>query len=182
MRSGLLSIFIFSLLATSCNNKKPVNGPAVDTSATTDTASQQNEPGMQVPDTLGAKPAEAAAPDNSPLKEGKHDFTLHWISWERPGSVDVKKKGDGSYEVKGSQRDNRGNFATIDGTLEVIDPLKLRFEGLILTKSETVNNNDTCKREGEQIFLSTKGRKYWRLQNMENCERGNVVDYIDIYF
>jgi hypothetical protein len=37
-------------------------------------------------------------------------------------------------------------------------------------------------KEGDKIFLSTKGRKYWRLQNMLNCEGNRVTDYIDIYF
>jgi hypothetical protein len=32
------------------------------------------------------------------------------------------------------------------------------------------------------LFKSTKGRKYWRMQDMENCEGSGVVDYVDIYF
>ena len=94
----------------------------------------------------------------------------------------IQPADSGWFRVTGEQRDRQGNFVTIDGELKVIDPLELKFRGTIREKVQTLNQGDTCTREGEQVFLSTRNRKYWRLQNMANCEGSGVVDYIDIYF
>jgi len=38
-----------------------------------------------------------------------------------------------------------------------------------------------CKREGRFTFKTKGGRKYWRLQEMDNpCDQ--ATDYVDIYF
>lgn len=113
---------------------------------------------------------------------GIHDLTLHWISWDRPGKIDISPAENGWHLVKGNQRDGKGNFLTIEGEIKAVSPLELIFRGTILTRVDIINNGDTCARQGEQVFLSTKKRKYWRLQAMENCEGNRVVDYIDIYF
>ncbi len=113
---------------------------------------------------------------------GIHDLTLHWISWERPGKIDISPAENGWHPVKGSQKDGKGNFLLIEGELMALNPLELHFRGTIQTRVGSINNGDTCTRQGEQIFLSTRNRKYWRLQAMDNCEGNMVVDYIDIYF
>jgi hypothetical protein len=117
------------------------------------------------------------------LREGVHNFTLQWISWDKPGKVQIHKKNDGTYVVKGEQRDAQSkSFVTIDGTLKVVSPAELEFTGTIKSLYENINEGNVCERTGTYHFLAKGARKYWRLQEMENCEGNNVVDYIDIYF
>jgi hypothetical protein len=66
------------------------------------------------------------------LREGAHNFTLQWISWDQPGKVQIHKKADGTYIVKGEQRDAQSkSFVTIDGTLKIVSPAELEFTGTI---------------------------------------------------
>lgn len=122
------------------------------------------------------------AQDQRKLREGTHNFTLQWISWDKPGKVQIKKNSDGTYAISGKQTGDHGDFATIEGTLTVETFSKLTFNGKIQTKYADVNNGQVCDKTGTYHFLAKGARKYWRLQEMENCEGGNVVDYVDIYF
>lgn len=115
-------------------------------------------------------------------REGKHLFSLHWISWKDFGSVEIKKINTNKYTIKGSQKDNKGNYVTIDGILIPVLKGKMTFVGEIITKTSDNNNGIACVKKGKYTFLSTPGRKYWRLQEMENCEGGFLVDYVDIFF
>lgn len=125
----------------------------------------------------------AQQPAANTLREGKHDLTLQWISWDRPGKVMIKKQKDGTYTVKGEQRDAKsGDFVTIDGTLTADSPKELTFNGIIRTQYSNVNGGKVCEKNGTYHFVSKGARKYWRLQEMDNCEGNNVVDYVDIYF
>ncbi|QHS60533.1 hypothetical protein [Chitinophaga agri] len=116
------------------------------------------------------------------IREGKHNFTLQWISWDQPGKVQIKKQRDGTYTVKGEQRGENGDFVTIDGTLTMVTFNELIFKGKIQTRYATVNKGEVCDKTGTYHFLAKGARKYWRLQEMDNCEGNNVVDYVDIYF
>lgn len=117
------------------------------------------------------------------IREGKHSLSLQWISWEEFGVAEVEHIGDNKYRISGEQRHPQNDdYLKIDGTLEVVSKTELIFNGTVETKSESVNNGEPCLKEGEQRFLSTKNRKYWRMQDMENCEGGMVLDYVDIYF
>lgn len=107
---------------------------------------------------------------------GKHSLTLHYISWEKPGIITFKKTGENNYSVSGKQ-EIKNEYVTVDGKIRQISPVELEFEGTIITNT---TNDGKCVKTGKQIFLSTKGRKYWRLQNMENCK--NYLEYVDIYF
>lgn len=107
---------------------------------------------------------------------GKHSLTLHWISWEKPGSIHFNKTSENTYNVSGKQAMD-GQFVTIDGKITQVSKILLEFEGTIVTNT---NLDGKCEKTGKQIFLSTKNRKYWRLQNMDNCK--GAVDYIDLYF
>ncbi|WP_212005230.1 hypothetical protein [Chitinophaga sp. HK235] len=119
---------------------------------------------------------------NTP-REGKHNFTLQWISWDKPGKVMITKKKDGTYSIKGEQRDAAtGDFVTIDGSLIVVSLRELTFEGNIQTRYSNVNAGKVCDKTGTYHFLAKGTRKYWRLQEMDNCEGNNVVDYVDIFF
>jgi hypothetical protein len=116
------------------------------------------------------------------LREGTHNLTLQWISWDVPGKVKITRQTDGTYTVKGEQRNKAGDFVTIDGTLKVLDPKQLLFTGNIQSRYTGVNNGNPCDKQGTFHFLSKGARQYWRLQEMDNCEGNNVVDYVDIYF
>ena len=115
-------------------------------------------------------------------REGKHLFSLHWISESKFGAVVIKKINQQKYSVKGNQRDEKGNFVTIDGYLKPINKGEMKFYGEIQSKVSGNNNGKVCVKKGEYTFLCKRGRKYWRLQEMKDCEGGEVVDYIDIFF
>jgi hypothetical protein len=115
--------------------------------------------------------------------QGRHDFTLHWISWDEPGSVTIQRASDGWYSIKGGQKSRKnGDYITIDGLIKQISSTDLLFKGEIKSVVETNNNGQPCVKTGEKIFKTTKNRKYWRLQDMINCEGGLLTDYVDIYF
>lgn len=120
----------------------------------------------------------------APLKprEGKHLFALHWISWKNFGSVIIKKINTNKYSVKGAQKDSKGNFVTIDGFLRPTNRGEMKLSGEIKSKVSHNNNGELCVKKGEFTFLCSPGRKYWRLQERENCEGNRLVDYIDIFF
>jgi hypothetical protein len=115
-------------------------------------------------------------------REGKHLFSLHWISWKKFGSVTIKKINQQKYSVKGEQRDDKGNYVTINGFLKPVNKGEMKFTGEIQSKVSGNNKGEVCKKKGEFTFLCNKGNKYWRLQERENCEGGGLVDYIDIFF
>lgn len=127
---------------------------------------------------------EKEAPAPATIREGKHKFSLQWIGWgEKFGSADIRKLNDSTYSVKGEQRsDENEDFVSIDGKLIMITPRKLRFEGTILTKVHHNNNNEVCDKTGTYTFFASGVRKYWRLQEMDNCDKGAAVDYVDIFF
>lgn len=117
------------------------------------------------------------------IREGKHYLSLQWISWEVLGEAEIKYLGDNKYSIVGQQLNSKNSdYLKISGTLEPVSDKKLIFEGTIETQVEHLNEGKPCVKEGSRFFESTKNRKYWRLQDMENCEGGMVVDYVDIYF
>ena len=117
-----------------------------------------------------------------PLRVGKHNLTLQWISWDFPGSAVVSQR-NGKYFIKGNQKSKTSSDSlSIDGELKVVSSRELLFSGKIVTHVASINNGQPCVKEGEYRFKATGTRKYWRLQEMESCEGNNVVDYVDIYF
>ena len=133
-----------------------------------------------------------AISENDKMMLGTHLFSLQWISWDRFGKVNITKgKDENTYYIIGKQ-DGRncsddeqgrinGDYVSIDGTLTVVSKTKLIFNGTIITKAYCVKNGEECVRNGQFHFEATSGRKYWRLQEMENpCD--NVTDYVDIDF
>ncbi|MFD2162086.1 hypothetical protein ACFSJU_06755 [Paradesertivirga mongoliensis] len=139
------------------------------------------------PDTLVAEPpATKSQPPSQPdgqLRPGKHQFTLQWISWDEPGSVMIQPAEDGWFSIEGQQKSRKNNdYITIRGLIKQISASELQFRGEIKSVVETVNGGEPCVRTGTKIFKTTKNRKYWRLQDMINCEGGMLTDYVDIYF
>lgn len=125
-------------------------------------------------------PKEAESP--YPTFPGKHALTLQWISWDRPGSVSITEGYNGWHSIHGSQTDNKGNYLKIDGRIKPLNNRELEFEGKIETRVDHINAGESCIRTGKKLFKATGTRKYWRLQDMINCEGGMITDYVDIYF
>lgn len=118
----------------------------------------------------------------SPLRPGRHDLTLQWIGWNKPGNATISAGEGGWYRIEGGQQSRDGDYLRIAGRIRVLNPKELVFEGRIETRVHFNNGGQPCVKEGQQRFLSTRGRKYWRLQNMAVCGEVNTVDYVDLYF
>ncbi|KAA2238998.1 hypothetical protein F0L74_22555 [Chitinophaga agrisoli] len=130
-----------------------------------------------------ASHAQPKATDPKQLREGAHNFSLQWIGWENPGKVQITHKSGDLYFVTGEQRSaDKADFVTISGTLKVLSAQELLFEGTIQTRYSDINNGQVCDKTGTYHFLAKGERKYWRLQEMDNCGGNSVVDYVDIFF
>ena len=149
---------------------------ALDTSIISEPSAPSNKmPEQQEADTvkLVGKPL---------IRTGRHKLTLQWISWDKPGSVMISTADDGWFTVKGEQKsEGSSDYLRIDGKVMPLSDKEILFDGDITYSVATINSGEPCVKTGRQNFLSTKGRKYWRLQNMLHCVEG-TTDYVDIYF
>lgn len=188
-------LLFFCLMAMSnCTTDQPSSEDTATEEVST--SIEDTTPTDQVPPATLSTPTEAenqtATKDepatdtkaiNHPINPGKHNFTLQWISWEKPGLVQVDFLSENKYKVKGEQKGaENGDFAAIDGVLTWEGNQVFQFDGEITSRVSFVNGGETCVKKGPVHFRATGTRKYWRLQEKENCEGGNVVDYFDIYF
>ena len=113
---------------------------------------------------------------------GKHMCSLQWISWKDFGSVTISQDSDKTIHVKGGQKSKtNSDYLDIDGTLTVVNPLHLKFEGEIITCVDYINNGKPVKRKGTYNFTVAGQRRYWRMQEMNN-PKDRCCDYVDIYF
>ncbi|WP_051203290.1 hypothetical protein [Hugenholtzia roseola] len=121
--------------------------------------------------------------DNAYGLVGTRSLKLQWLG-EKMGKVKIQHEGEGEFSIEGSVESN-GDYCVISGTLLPIDANRFRFEGIIRTRVSFINNGQECLKEAtlENAFIFEKknGRKYYRLQQMENCEGNNVVDYVDVF-
>ncbi len=108
-------------------------------------------------------------------------ISLHWISFNDRGTAKISKKDDGWYAIQGGQTNKNKEFLKIDGKIKRIDKFNLRFSGTIITFIRSNNNGIPCEKTGEFDFLKKGDRPYYRFQQMENCEGGRLVDYVDLY-
>ncbi|WP_148042814.1 hypothetical protein [Pedobacter jejuensis] len=108
-------------------------------------------------------------------------ISLQWISFEKQGSAQLKKQSDGWFSIKGEQTNANNEFLRLDGKIKRLDANQLSFEGTIITYIKDNNGGKPCEKTGTQIFAKKGDRNYYRLQNMENCSGGKVLDYVDIY-
>lgn len=118
-----------------------------------------------------------------PVRKGWHSFTIQWISFNKanPGKVYIKRIGDEEYSIEGEQRDKKTNeYVTIKGTF-LNQGRTLKFNGDIVSKINSINGGQPCTLNGLSVFKASGSRKYWRLQQMLNCD-GETTDYIDIFF
>ena len=111
---------------------------------------------------------------------GSHSFGLQWI--DGVGKAKITEH-EGRLKIQGKYQKSE-DYIEIDGYLEYVNAKELIFDGIIKSKVSYINSGEECIKDGTYTFKSTKNRKYWRLQEMANCEdNGNgSVDYVDLYF
>lgn len=124
----------------------------------------------------------ALAQNTIKIREGKHNFTLQWIGWDKPGTAIIKKTG-ASYSIRGSQKSADGqDSVVIKGSFTAGGNNRtLTFTGMLIIRVSHNNNGQPCEKQSPLVFKATGSRKYWRCQDMLNCD-GVVTDYVDIFF
>lgn len=117
---------------------------------------------------------------------GEHALTLQWLGWgdlSQAGRLVVQDRGNTLW-AEGEQRgrgENEGDYLKMSGTIVSASKDGFVFEGDILIRVHHNANGEECKRSGRFTFKTRAGRKYWRLQEMDNpCD--GVTDYVDVYF
>lgn len=183
----LCSLLMMGFLG--CQQNQPKTSSSSTTAAQSESIPRSIDsadyPTNTLPDQVGGTTEAEAAETHSRvrLREGTHAISLQWISWDDLGSAHVEHIDGNRYRVDGEQRSGDGSdYLEISGILEPLSDTALRFEGTIVHRISHLNGGKPCVKDGQQLFLATKNRKYWRMQDMENCEGGRVTDYVDIYF
>jgi hypothetical protein len=132
-----------------------------------------------------AAPVTVPAPTNivdpAALERLRHNggLTLQWIDWDRRGRLRVSETGR-RIHLSGAQAARRGaGRLTMDGDVVEIGPRGFTFQGRIAIV-DTPDPGRNCIRDGSYEFRITGRRRYWRLQQMEQCD--GLTDYVDIYF
>ncbi len=120
------------------------------------------------------------------LVPGNHVLTLQWLqNHQGVGKAKIFKK-DGKILLEGYQEENYEgnlNYMTIKGTIKVISPRELEFEGKIVTRINYINDGLQHERNGKFLLKAWGKRQYWRMQKMTQPDKEHTVtDYIDIYF
>jgi hypothetical protein len=132
--------------------------------------------------TTAAAPPErtiVGAPGALAMLRHNGGLSLQWISWDYRGAVRVSER-DGRVHLAGSQaaRDGAGRLE-LDGDVIEISERSFTFSGrIVITDAPDPGRN--CVRLGTFEFRITGRRRYWRLQQMEQCD--GLTDYVDIYF
>ncbi|TCC86950.1 hypothetical protein EZ428_22350 [Pedobacter frigiditerrae] len=108
-------------------------------------------------------------------------ISLQWIGFQNQGKAEVVKQSDGSFTISGEQTNSSNEFLKINGKIKRVSDTQISFMGTIITYVKINNKGVPCEKTGDQLFLKTGDRKYYRLQQMENCSGGKVLDYVDLY-
>ncbi len=136
---------------------------------------------------LGLSPVTVfSAGDAEQLVLGNHILTLQWLqNHNGVGKASIYKKDD-KLMVDGYQEEHYEgnlNYMKIDGTVKIINPKVLEFEGKIVTRISYINGGIPYERKGRFLLKAWGGRKYWRMQKMTQPDgEHTVTDYIDIFF
>lgn len=134
---------------------------------------------VDVPKSNPLKTLEKLDSDFEKKLVGDHGVRLQWVSDTKLGNVKITKLSDGLYSCVGKQLgDGNDDYVMLDGQIKVVNPLQLIFEGTIECRVSHIYKGKPYIRKGTMEFLNTKGRKFWRLQQMDN---GDCTDYVDIY-
>ena len=112
-------------------------------------------------------------------------LSLQWIgvgNFESMGRAQVEDRG-GTLHLSGRQEgtgDNAGDWLEIDGDILAVGLRTFHFKGWVETRVSYINNGNPCRREIEADFLMKPGKKYWRLQEIDNpCDV--AADYVDLF-
>ena len=132
---------------------------------------------------LSEVPTAPEVKDKAAVKKlvAKHGLTLQWIESKQKGAAKIWN--DASYvRIQGEQRDAAtGNFVTVEGWITKIEAKQFTMRGRIVTQTTHIAGGAECVRDGDFTYLIKGGRKFWRLQEMENsCAGDGTVDYVDV--
>ncbi|MDB5202231.1 MAG: Uncharacterized protein JWQ27_1640 [Ferruginibacter sp.] len=174
MKKILLALAILSSCGRQEKNKTVMEKSPADTAVTI------QEDGS--PQAANEKPVKIDSTKTG-LRTGRHGLSLQWLLFNKsaPGIAFINKTDDAEWlSIRGEQQSSEG-YLKINGKIKMAQADKLLFEGEIIFSTTTGTGGEVCEKKGSQVFLSTKNRKYWRLQDMTTCNTGNT-SYIDIYF
>lgn len=103
--------------------------------------------------------------------------SVQWLWSAERGHLNAKDVND-VVRIDGTQANFEGTLK-INGEIVSIDKDRFTFRGTILIL-DAPDKGRRCERTGDYEFRATGKRKYWRLQQMESCDR--LTDYVDIYY
>lgn len=156
------------------------------------TPEQDFDKAASCPEVTGQAKQDALGPKTRILSQaaadmllGRHMFSLQWISWDYFGSATVTDR-EGLLHISGRQDGRPGteeedSFVSIEGVIIEVREKEFVFRGDVVMKVSHIAGGRECVRSGDMVFAISGGRKYWRMQNMDNpCDSG--VDYVDVFF
>lgn len=188
MKKILSIVTLFLIL--SCNEKSPAANVQDEHNREITRLEKENDSLRRIvsrettvpPAYVGERPEAGLDPVPSRgAKAGVHPISLHWLGWDNPGRATVTPATGGWYLIEGSHQTSTSNYLKIKGKIRRLSAKELEFDGMIETTTETNFEGKPCVKKGLQRFFGKGERTYYRLQNMENCMGGMVVDYVDIY-
>ncbi|MNX57884.1 hypothetical protein D3C86_887090 [compost metagenome] len=103
--------------------------------------------------------------------------SVQWLWSADRGHLNAKDVND-VVRIDGTQANFEGTLK-INGEIVSIDKDRFTFRGTILIL-DAPDKGRRCERTGDYEFRATGKRKYWRLQQMESCDR--LTDYVDIFY
>ncbi len=128
-----------------------------------------------------AQPTTIEDPAMADQLMGEHVFNLHWID-SPPGVARVTEPVKGEVRLDAEQQNAQGDAASVTGRVTKVTTKTFELEGTVTTKVSGNYGGRACVKTGRFTFRITGKRKYWRLKEMDNCEGGRLVDYVDVYF
>lgn len=114
---------------------------------------------------------------------GNHLFSLQWIGWSNwndYGTAVIRKQSHGKLLISAWQGVGE-NYAALTGEITVVSETEFIIEGDLVTRVDHIADGEAVARTGVFHFAATRGRKYWRMREIQN-PADNVVDYVDIFF
>lgn len=111
---------------------------------------------------------------------GRHRFGVQFI-WEGYGHALITRDGDG-LRIAGEQRNDVGDFVTIQGTLRIVDAKTIEVEGTIATRIASCCGAQT--QTGVFTLRKSGRRRFWRLDSPHRerfCDKYTCHYYIDLF-